>query len=735
MCLDFNKGAVHKFRTLVILVLLSLLFYNSGPAQSIGKDKLSYLSPVPDSRFNPFGTNIIIRFADKNIYNALGNDSFISVTGNKSGKHNGKIVPADDNETLIFKPDADFLAGEIVSVKLYKPGDIADVKSALYEYKFEIQNTDLNKNRKIDISNYIVPVVPGELNKSKNTMNVSSLIELPGLPKEFLPGDFPEIKIYKDSTSTPGVFSFAPFKLDDYSPSYIILVDEFGVPLFYRKTPSTVVDFKNQRTSALTYFDGATGQYYVLDKNYNIIDSLSMRNGYSTDLHELMMLKNGHSLMMSYDYQPYPLDTVFANGRPDAVVIGLIIQELDPNKNVVFQWRSWDHFKLTDVVDSYNTADSVIDYVHGNAIEVDYDGNILISSRHLDEITKIDRQTGEIIWRLGGIHSKNNQFTFINDPIGFSHQHDIRRLPNGHITLFDNGNLHNPPFSRAVGYELDEINKTATLVWEYRNDPDIFAAFMGSARRLDNRNTVIGWGGWMNPPAITEVSMDGNVVMQLSLPDSIINYRAFKFSWDSPYFLSDIDSLLYEYTAVGDSSSAIIQITNNSGKETELNGFFSRDSAFSLITELPVVLQTAETREFEVKFRPLEIKDYNDYIYFRSDSDIEGIALAIPVKASSDSLSTSVEYFPGNISYSLSQNYPNPFNPATTISFSVAKKGLVRLEIYDVLGSRVKTLINREVESGTYNINFNAEEIPSGVYFYSLTINGFSDTKKMLLLK
>lgn len=93
----------------------------------------------------------------------------------------------------------------------------------------------------------------------------------------------------------------------------------------------------------------------------------------------------------------------------------------------------------------------------------------------MDEITKINRQTGEIIWRLGG---KNNQFTFINNTTGFSHQHAIRRLPNENITLFDNRNFPSLQFSSAVEYELDEQNKNATLLWEYRNTSDIYGGFV-----------------------------------------------------------------------------------------------------------------------------------------------------------------------------------------------------------------------------------------------------------------
>ncbi len=67
---------------------------------------------------------------------------------------------------------------------------------------------------------------------------------------------------------------------------------------------------------------------------------------------------------------------------------------------------------------------------------------------------------------------------------GFSHQHDIRRIPNGNITLFDNGNLHDPHYSRAVEYQLDEVNKIATSVWEYKNNPETYSFAMGKNTKI-----------------------------------------------------------------------------------------------------------------------------------------------------------------------------------------------------------------------------------------------------------
>ena len=93
---------------------------------------------------------------------------------------------------------------------------------------------------------------------------------------------------------------------------------------------------------------------------------------------------------------------------------------------------------------------------------------------------------------MGG---KHNEFTFVNDSIGFSHQHAIRRFANGHLMLFDNGNFHALQFSRAMEYAVDESLKTASLVWQYRHSPaDIYGQAMGYAQRLDNGNTLIGWG-------------------------------------------------------------------------------------------------------------------------------------------------------------------------------------------------------------------------------------------------
>lgn len=85
--------------------------------------------------------------------------------------------------------------------------------------------------------------------------------------------------------------------------------------------------------------------------------------------------------------------------------------------------------------------------------------------------------------------------------------------------------------------------------------------------------------------------------------------------------------------------------------------------------------------------------------------------------------------------YSLSQNYPNPFNPTTKINFNVAKNGFVSMKVYNILGKEVATLVNGNYNTGSYSVDFNASKLSSGVYFYSIEVNGFRDIKRMMLVK
>ena len=85
--------------------------------------------------------------------------------------------------------------------------------------------------------------------------------------------------------------------------------------------------------------------------------------------------------------------------------------------------------------------------------------------------------------------------------------------------------------------------------------------------------------------------------------------------------------------------------------------------------------------------------------------------------------------------YSLSQNYPNPFNPSTTIKYEIPRSGLVNINVFDVLGREVATLVNEKQNPGTYEVKWDATNYPSGVYFYKLISGYSSETKKLVLVK
>ena len=85
--------------------------------------------------------------------------------------------------------------------------------------------------------------------------------------------------------------------------------------------------------------------------------------------------------------------------------------------------------------------------------------------------------------------------------------------------------------------------------------------------------------------------------------------------------------------------------------------------------------------------------------------------------------------------YSLSQNYPNPFNPMCNVQFTMCNEGNVNIVVYDVMGREVQTLVNERMSAGTHEVKFDGSMLTSGLYFYKLITEGFTETKKMLLIK
>jgi Arylsulfotransferase (ASST) len=463
---------------LLALCLVAALFCLRSTAAFADAPSYEFVSPLPGSALVLPETNIILRPGGIVDPTSIG-ASLVNVSGSTSGSHDGHLQLSDDGQTLTFQPSNPFAYGETVTC-LVGSGLTTDTRGPLPPASFTFAVAGPEREA---LRDFPIPADDDEIPPPSGSPP-TRLIGLRGaaLAADSLPADFPNIRATVYGVTAPGRLFVSDLQIGTRLPSNLMILDNDGTPYFHRGVQGASLDFKVQPDGRLSYFDAFTGRIYAMNANYEVVDSFRCGNGYSTDGHDFVLLPNGHALLMSYDVQIIDMSQIVYGGVFNARVIGLVLQELDRDKNVVFQWRSWDHFQITDVVSHPLTAKTV-DYVHGNSIDADPDGNLIISSRHMNEITKISRATGDIIWRLGG---KNNQFTLINEPLSFSHQHCAKRLPNGNITLFDNGNFRTPEFSRAVEYAIDEVQKTATLVWQYRHNPDVFGFAAGSVQRLPN---------------------------------------------------------------------------------------------------------------------------------------------------------------------------------------------------------------------------------------------------------
>jgi len=348
---------------------------------------------------------------------------------------------------------------------------------------------------------------------------------------------------------------------------YNIIFNTLGDPVWYRKNSDLREDFRVQSNGWITMqiregYDEPDLGHIAFTQNFEYIKSFHATNGYSTDEHEFYMLPDSGYFLIGKRDTKVDMSQYVQGGSTDATVTETCIQEFTADDQLIFIWRAWDHFDIRNVEYDELTG-SHIRFPHMNAIFTDNDGHILLSSRHLSEISKIHRQSGEFIWQMSGIpDSQNNDFQFVDDPLnGFRNQHAIRSLGNNRYTLFDNGNLHFPPVSRAVEYIIDTVQMTATLVWEYRKDlNERIARFRGNTQRLPNGNTHINWAGGNYPTIALEVTPEGNEVFEMRFKNGSNCYRSFRHPWEGkcpvPYLLLEhqIDNLTLILNKFGDDS-------------------------------------------------------------------------------------------------------------------------------------------------------------------------------------
>lgn len=515
------------------------------------------------------------------------------------------------------------------------------------------------------------------------------------------------VSVYNPAST--GYYLMTPVKAQNntqYRPSINIL-DGKGNMVFYRvASQGNFTNFKLQQNGKLTFC--SRNKNFVLDSNFQVKDSVICVNGFDTDNHEFIILPNGHYVLLGSETRTMDLSAYnYFNGQPGsttALVKGGIIQELDENKNLVFEWKTFDHFQFDDVDSAWLSSPQNVDWTHNNAIEVDTDGNYLLSSRYFNEITKISKATGNIIWRLGG---KRNQFTFINDNLKLWGQHDIRRLPNGHITIFDNGKNGVPVThaARGVEYQLDEINKTATLVWSYSQNPNAASSFTGNVQRLSNGNTVMSFGGLINTTnPLVVLNSAGNKIFEITLPDTAYSYRFFNHE-SFPFSLRRPEITCYSE-----------------------NGIY--------YFEAPASYQSYKWNTGDTTRRIQITQPGNYQVFVNYGMGYMGSLIKIVLNIKNPCESIGITNISETAtSYKLFQNYPNPFNPTTRIKFDIPVTGFVLLKIYNVMGREIESLVNENLREGSYEVEFNGTNKASGIYYYKIVTANFQEVKKMILVK
>ncbi len=313
-----------------------------------------------------------------------------------------------------------------------------------------------------------------------------------------------------------------------------MIVDDEGRVVWFRPTPphTTATGFRVQEyrgEPVLTWWQGRTrwghgmGEYVVLDRHYREVARIRAGNGYEGDHHELQLTPRGTAYISVYAERPADLTSVGLG--PDGRIFESIVQEVDvASGRVVWEWHSYDHFPVSEGVTGPK-ADKPHDYFHVNAVDEDADGNLLISARNMHAIYKVDKRSGDVIWRLGGERSD-----FAMGPgADFHFQHDVVRLPDGTISLFDNEAT--PPTadrSRGLVLRLDERARTATVVREFFHPDGRLAGAEGNLQTLPDGNVFISWGPQEH---VTEQRPDGRLALDLLLPPGADSYQAFRHVW------------------------------------------------------------------------------------------------------------------------------------------------------------------------------------------------------------
>ena len=426
----------------------------------------------------------------------------VTVTGSRSGRHSGSL-----------RAHSDRLGASFVPVRPFSPGERVAVRSRRITYSFTIGRRPAR-----------VPPRPSELPDVGR-----GAVQRFSTRGDIVP---PAVTVTKrEEGRAPGLVFLAPKAGRGQDGPMII--DDFGNLVWFHPSPNRelATDFRVQTYQGqpvLTWWQGrlsggeGEGEGVLYDTSYQPVRRVRAGNGFYADGHEFQLTDHDTALLIAYD--PILRDLSHIGGRGS--VVQAVIQEIDIATGLVlFEWHSLGNIAYAESHQRLPQYGGKWDYVHPNSVDLDADGDFILSARHTSTVYKISRTTGRIVWRLNG---KDSDFK-MGPGTSFFNQHDARVEPDGNLTLFDNASP--PPkrkASRGLTLKLDTQAMTATLVSARTHPLNLLAATQGGAQRLPNGNLFVGWG---SQRYFSEFDANGNVVFDGEIAPGGDNYRAYRFPW------------------------------------------------------------------------------------------------------------------------------------------------------------------------------------------------------------
>jgi hypothetical protein len=438
----------------------------------------------------------------------------ISVVGSQTGVHGGRLAAYSQGDGASFLPSRPFAEGERVTVRAQLRAGHS-VRTLVDE--FAIAHNDP------------ITTTPETL-EPLDLAGDQSFHSRPELRP-------PAVTVTASSPSVaPGDEFLAPYHGPGQSGPMIL--DPNGGLLWFKPMPpqTEAANLQVQEYEGkpvLTWWQGhiivhgfGMGEDVIADDTYTDIEHVHAGNGLEADLHEFQLTPQGTALITAY--HPILCDLSSVGGLAYSGVTDAAFQEIDVRTGLVmFEWTTVDHVALSESYEhaSHSSAAEPFDFFHLNSIGVDRDGSLLISGRNTWTVYRLSARSGQILWRLGGMHS-----SFKMGPgTGTAWQHDARELPDGSISVFDNGAspmVHDQ--SRAVVLSINPQSDTATLADRWTHTPSLLSESQGSVQALANGDWFVGWG---QEPYFSEFGPEGTLLFDAHFPAHVESYRDFRFQW------------------------------------------------------------------------------------------------------------------------------------------------------------------------------------------------------------